>query len=98
MQATVSKECGLRLLDDQGNNIKVEKALVLTSYKTKVAIYDEGKGVLYLLPEWNYSRSAIVQIEAFMEDCCSGFGKLYKSDIVRILNNPHGYIKPAKLV
>lgn len=53
-----------------GEIVTLKNAHVLTSYKSRVAVYHDD--VLYLLPRYGYSRTTWQHLHKFQEDFCEG--------------------------
>lgn len=69
MQAHVDKYSSAEvILKESEESIEIGKCLVLTSYTTKVAVYAIDDNTLYLLPDYDCSRTTARQISAFAED------------------------------
>ena len=69
MSATVDYVDSITLRLEDGENIHLENAYVLTSYASRVAIYCKMR--VYLLPRYDYSVTTWKHIHAFIEDYCS---------------------------
>ena len=69
MSATVNFVVSITLKLEDGENIHLENAYVLTSYASRVAVYCEMR--VYLLPRYGYSVTTWKHIHAFIEDYCS---------------------------
>ncbi len=69
MQAHVDKYSSVEVISKEDEEtIEIGECLVLTSYATKVAIYAIDDNTLYLLPDYDCSRTTARQISAFVED------------------------------
>lgn len=69
----------LTVVGDDRTKYTLHDAIVLTSYKSHVAVYSKGK--LYLLPRHNYSRTTWIHLRKFIEDYCDAIPSYYKDDL-----------------
>lgn len=69
MSATVDYVDSITLKLEDGENIHLENAYVLTSYASRVAVYCKMR--VYLLPRYDYSVTTLKHLHAFIEDYCS---------------------------
>lgn len=69
MSATVDYIDSITLELEDGENIHLENAYVLTSYASRVAVYCKMR--VYLLPRYDYSVTTLKHLHAFIEDYCS---------------------------
>lgn len=69
MSATVDFVDSITLKVEDGKNIHLENAYVLTSYASRVAVYCKMR--VYLLPRYDYSVTTWKHLHAFIEDYCS---------------------------
>lgn len=69
MSATVDFIDSITLKLEDGENIHLENAHVLTSYASRVAVYCKMR--VYLLPRYDYSVTTWKHLHAFIEDYCS---------------------------
>ena len=69
MSATVDFVDSITLKLENGRNIHLENAYVLTSYASRVAVYCKMR--VYLLPRYDYSVTTWKHLHAFIEDYCS---------------------------
>ncbi len=69
MSATVDFVDSITLKLEDGKNIHLENAYVLTSYASRVAVYCKMR--VYLLPRYDYSVTTWKHLHAFIEDYCS---------------------------
>lgn len=58
----------ITVVGDDRTKYTLHDAIVLTSYKSHVAVYSKGK--LYLLPRHNYSCTTWTHLRKFIEDYC----------------------------
>lgn len=71
MNASVTKVGSITVEIGNGERVKIENAYVLTSYQSRVAIYSQNCGRVYLLPRHNYSSTTSSHVYAFVQDYCS---------------------------
>ena len=69
MSATVDYVDSITLKLEDGENIHLENACVLTSYASRVAVYCKMR--VYLLPRYDHSVTTLKHLHAFIEDYCS---------------------------
>lgn len=69
MSATVDHVESITLRLENGENLQLENAYVLTSYASRVAVYCKMR--VYLLPRYDYSVTTWKHLHAFIEDYCS---------------------------
>lgn len=69
----------LTVVDNDRTAHTLHDAIVLTSYKSHVAVYSNGK--LYLLPRHGYSRTTWMHLRKFIEDYCDAIPSYYKADL-----------------
>ena len=69
MSATVDFVDSITLKLEDGENIHLENAYVLTSYASRVAVYCKMR--VYLLPRYDYSVTTWKHVHAFVQDYCS---------------------------
>ena len=67
MSASVSKQNDVTLVLESGEIVTLPNAYVLTSYSSRVAVYD-GKATVYLLPRYDYSVTTWKHVHAFIQD------------------------------
>lgn len=67
MSASVSKQNDVTLVLESGEIVTLPNAYVLTSYSSRVAVYD-GKATVYLLPRYDYSVTTWKHVHAFVCD------------------------------
>lgn len=67
MSASVDKVNTITLQLNTGELVTLDNAYVLTSYSSRVAVYD-GKATVYLLPRYNYSVTTWKHVHAFVQD------------------------------
>ena len=80
MSATVDFVDSITLKFEDGENIHLENAYVLTSYASRVAVYCKMR--VYLLPRYDYSVTTWKHLHAFVQDYCS-FVRDYPADVIR---------------
>ena len=80
MSATVDFVDSITLKLENGDNIHLENAYVLTSYASRVAVYCKMR--VYLLPRYDYSVTTWKHVHAFIEDYCS-FVRDYDAKTIR---------------
>ena len=80
MSATVDYVDSITLKLENGENINLENAYVLTSYASRVAVYCKMR--VYLLPRYGYSVTTWKHLHAFIEDYCS-FVRDYDAKTIR---------------
>ena len=68
MSADVQKVNSMELMLESGEVVKLEDALVLTSYASRVAVYCKMR--VYLLPRYDYSVTTWKHVHAFVQDFC----------------------------
>lgn len=68
MSATVDYVDSITLKLEDGENINLENAYVLTSYASRVAVYCKMR--VYLLPRYDYSVTTWKHVHAFVQDYC----------------------------
>lgn len=68
MSATVDFVDSITLKLEDGENIHLENAYVLTSYASRVAVYSKMR--VYLLPRYDYSATTWKHVHAFVQDYC----------------------------
>lgn len=69
MSATVDFVDSITLELENGENVRLENAYVLTSYESRVAVYCKMR--VYLLPRHGYSVTTWKHVHAFVQDYCS---------------------------
>lgn len=69
MSATVDFVDSITLKLEDGENIYLENAYILTSYASRVAVYCKMR--VYLLPRYDYSVTTWKHVHAFIADYCS---------------------------
>lgn len=69
MPATVDFVDSITLKLEDGGNIHLENAYVLTSYASRVAVYCKMR--VYLLPRYDCSVTTWKHVHAFVQDYCS---------------------------
>ena len=69
MSATVDFVDSITLKLENGEDIHLENAYVLTSYASRVAVYCKMR--VYLLPRYDYSVTTWKHLHAFIDDYCS---------------------------
>lgn len=76
-QRITRKKCGMvgRLCADNGDTgVIVEHGYILQSYSSIVAVYDEIRDALFLLPRWDYSVTTISHVRKFCAEYISHAG------------------------
>ena len=69
MSAYVTEEPDITIELSNGERVKLENALVLHSYSSRVAVYCKMR--VYLLPRYDYSVTTWKHVHAFINDYCS---------------------------
>lgn len=69
MSATVDHVESITLRLENGENLQLENAYVLTSYASRVAVFCKMR--VYLLPRYDYSVTTWKHVHAFVQDYCS---------------------------
>lgn len=72
------------LIRETGEVINIPNAVVLTSYKSRVAVYDGER--VYLLPRYDYSNTTWQHLHAFLEDYCHNVPHLYAKEMRKVAN------------
>lgn len=80
MSATVDYVDSITLKLEDGENIHLKNACVLTSYASRVAVYCKMR--VYLLPRYDYIVTTWKHLHAFIEDYCS-FVRDYDAKTIR---------------
>lgn len=80
MSATVDFVDSITLKLEDGENIHLENAYVLTSCASRVAVYCKMR--VYLLPRYDYSVTTWEHVHAFIDDYCS-FVRDYDAKTIR---------------
>lgn len=80
MSATVDFVDSITLKLEDGRNIHLENAYILTSYASRVAVYCKMR--VYLLPRYDYSVTTWKHVHAFIDDYCS-FVRNYDAKTIR---------------
>lgn len=80
MSATVDYVDSITLKLEDGENIHLKNAYVLTSYASRVAVYCKMR--VYLLPRYDYSVTTWKHLHAFIDDYCS-FVRNYDAKTIR---------------
>lgn len=88
MSATVDYVDTITLELEDGENIHLENACVLTSYASRVAVYCKMR--VYLLPRYDYSVTTWKHVHAFIQDYCS-FVNDYPADKIRAIGSDGVY-------
>ena len=68
MSADVQRVSSMELMLESGEIVKLENALVLTSYASRVAVYCKMR--VYLLPRYDFSVTTWKHVHAFVQDFC----------------------------
>lgn len=79
MSAYVTEEPTITI-ELSGEVLKLENALVLHSYSSRVAVYCKRR--VYLLPRYDYSITTWKHLHAFVQDHCS-FVRDYPANVIR---------------
>lgn len=68
MSASVEFDSIVLRNNETGEVFNIEDGIVLTSYSSKVAVYDRANYKLYMLPRYEYSNTTWKHIHAFIDD------------------------------
>lgn len=79
MSATVEHVASITLRLENGENLQLENAYVLTSYASRVAVYCKMR--CYLLPRYDYSVTTWKHVHAFINDFCDFVPDMSAADI-----------------
>ena len=79
MSATVEHVASITLRLENGENIHLENAYVLTSYASRVAVFCKMR--VYLLPRYDYSVTTWKHVHAFINDFCDFVPDMSAADI-----------------
>ena len=79
MSATVDQVASITLRLENGENLQLENAYVLTSYASRVAVYCKMR--VYLLPRYDYSVTTWKHVHAFINDFCDFVPDMSAADI-----------------
>lgn len=79
MSATVDHVASITLRLENGENLQLENAYVLTSYASRVAVFCKMR--CYLLPRYDYSVTTWKHVHAFIIDFCDSVPYMCAADI-----------------
>ena len=79
MSATVEHVASITLRLENGENLQLENAYVLTSYASRVAVFCKMR--CYLLPRYDYSATTWKHVHAFIDDFCDCVPDMSAADI-----------------
>lgn len=79
MSATVEHVASITLRLENGENLQLENAYVLTSYASRVAVFCKMR--CYLLPRYDYSVTTWKHVHAFINDFCELVPDMSAADI-----------------
>lgn len=79
MSATVDHVASITLRLENGENLQLENAYVLTSYASRVAVYSNMR--CYLLPRYGCSITTWKHVHAFINDFCDFVPDMSAADI-----------------
>ena len=79
MSATVDHVASITLRLEDGENLQLENAYVLTSYASRVAVFCKMR--CYLLPRYDCSVTTWKHVHAFINDFCDYVPDMSAADI-----------------
>ena len=68
MSATVQQPQSVTVIMQDDTRKHIDNPYILTSYSSKVAVYDRENEHIYLLPKYAYSNTTTKHVHAFIAD------------------------------